>query len=145
MPQIKHIAISAVDNTKLAEFYKTVFGMEEVFRQPAGTAGRYAYYLSDGHINLAILPARDESRQGLNHFGFQIDDMDKYAEAAKRAGASAGRSGVPQDGRFAEEYVLDPVGARIDLSVAGWATEPLTEEEARARLQQAPAPAIQTP
>ena len=144
MAQIKHIAISAVDNAKLADFYKTVFGMEEVFRQPAGTSGREAYYLTDGHINLAILPARDESREGLNHIGFQIESIDESAEAAMKAGARQGRMGVPQDGRFAEEYILDPAGARIDLSVAGWATVPLTEEEARARLQQAPTPQIST-
>jgi predicted enzyme related to lactoylglutathione lyase len=143
MAQIKHIAISAVDNEKLAEFYKTVFGMTEVFRQPAGTAGRQAFYLSDGHINLAILPARDESKQGLNHFGFHIENIDDVADAAMKAGASQGRQGVPQDGRFAEEYILDPAGARIDLSMAGWATEPLTEEEAQARLQPTTAPTIQ--
>ena len=134
MATIKHIAISAKDNEKLAEFYKTAFGMKEVFRQPAGTSGRTAYYLSDGHINLAILPTGPNGKEGLNHFGFHIDDMEAYSQAAVGAGASQPPAGVPRDGRFAEQYVLDPVGARIDLSVAGWATQPLTEEEAAERL-----------
>jgi predicted enzyme related to lactoylglutathione lyase len=132
---IKHIAISAKDNEKLAEFYKTAFGMKEVFRQPAGTSGRIAYYLSDGNINLAILPTGPNGKEGLNHFGFHIDDMEGYSKAAVEAGASQPPASVPRDGRFAEQYVLDPVGARIDLSVSGWATEPLTEDEAAARLE----------
>ena len=134
MATIKHIAISAKDNQKLAEFYKKVFGMKEVFRQPAGTSGRVAYYLSDGNINLAILPTGPNGKEGLNHFGFHIEDMDAYSKAAVEAGASQPPAEVPRDGRFAEQYVLDPVGGRIDLSVAGWATEPLTAEEAEARL-----------
>lgn len=137
MATIKHIAISAKDNEKLAEFYKTTFGMQEVFRQPAGTSGRVAYYLSDGHINLAILPTGPNGKEGLNHFGFHIEDMEKYSTAAVEAGASQAPADVPRDGRFAEQYVLDPVGSRIDLSVAGWATEPLTAEQAEARLNDA--------
>jgi predicted enzyme related to lactoylglutathione lyase len=134
---IKHIAISAKDNEKLAEFYKNVFGMQEVFRQPAGTSGRFAYYLSDGHINLAILPTGPNGKEGLNHFGFHIEDMESYSKAAVEAGASQPPADVPRDGRFAEQYVLDPVGARIDLSVAGWATEALSSEEAEARIASA--------
>src|SRR5690606_1583295 len=111
--------------------------MKEVFRQPAGTSGRTAYYLSDGHINLAILPTGPNGKEGLNHFGFHIEDMEAYSKAAVEAGASQPPSTVPRDGRFAEPVVLGPVGARIALSVAGWATEPLTAEEAEARLNDA--------
>jgi catechol 2,3-dioxygenase-like lactoylglutathione lyase family enzyme len=142
MAAIKHIAISARDNEKLAEFYKTTFGMTEVFRQPAGNSGRFAYYLSDGHINLAILPTGPNGKEGLNHIGFEIDDIEKYSNAALEAGASSAPADVPRDGRFAEQYILDPVGARIDLSVSGWATTPLTAEEAEARLSEA-APTIE--
>jgi catechol 2,3-dioxygenase-like lactoylglutathione lyase family enzyme len=49
MARIKHIAIRTPDPEKTAAFYKEVFGLQEV-----GQAGR-GYYLSDGHINLAIL------------------------------------------------------------------------------------------
>jgi len=29
---------------------------------------------------------------------------------------------VPQDGRFNEAFITDPVGTRVDLSEAGWKT-----------------------
>jgi len=134
MARIEHIAIFARDNVGLAEFYKAVFGMEEVFRQPAGRNGeRTAVYLTDGHINLALLPAAPDGAEGLHHFGFRVDSVDATAASAVAAGARHGRSDVPQDGRFNEAFVLDPVGVRLDLSARGWATRPLSPAEAAAR------------
>ena len=54
--KIKHIAIFAKDQLAMVEFYKTTFGMEQVHQHDSeGDKTRQAYYLSDGHINLAIL------------------------------------------------------------------------------------------
>lgn len=134
MAQIEHIALFARDNLALAEFYKATFGMEEVFRQPAGKDGeRIAVYLTDGRINLALLPAAPNGAEGLHHFGFHVDSVDATAEDAVAAGARHGRSEVPQDGRFNEAFILDPVGARIDLSSKGWVTEPMDAATAAAR------------
>jgi predicted enzyme related to lactoylglutathione lyase len=145
MARIQHIAITAKDNAKVAEFYKTVFGMEEVFVQPTRN-GKAAYYLTDGNINLAILPGGPNSVEGINHFGFNIEDLAEVSAAAEQAGAAQMPEGVPQDGRFAETFLRDPVGTRVDLSVAGWVTRPLTEDELNERLQKAAVepPAIST-
>jgi predicted enzyme related to lactoylglutathione lyase len=112
MPRIRHIAILANDTTALAAFYMTAFGMAEVSRQGE------AVFLSDGHINLAVLPARGRP-EGMFHFGFEVDDLERAAERAVAAGATAPET-VPRDGRFAEAFVNDPVGTRVDLSEAGW-------------------------
>jgi catechol 2,3-dioxygenase-like lactoylglutathione lyase family enzyme len=133
--KIQHIAIRAHENVQLAEFYKTTFGMKEVFRQPGTAPGSEAVYLSDGHINVAFLPCPADKTEGIDHFGFQVEDVPATEGVAKDAGASQGASGVPRDGRFAEVFVRDPVGVRIDLSTAGWATQPLSAEESAARLQ----------
>lgn len=135
MARIQHIAIRAKDNTQLAEFYKTTFGMKEVFRQPGTNPGSEAIYLSDGNINVAFLPCAPDATEGIDHFGFQVEDVPATEDVAKGAGASQGAAGVPRDGRFAEVFVRDPVGVRIDLSVAGWATQPLSAEESAARLE----------
>ena len=131
--RIEHIAITAKDNAKVAEFYKTVFGMQEVFVQPTRN-GRAAYYLTDGHINLAILPGGPNSTDGINHFGFKIEDQATVATAAAEAGASQLPEAVPQDGRFNETFLRDPAGTRVDLSVKGWAVQPLSENELKERL-----------
>ncbi len=115
MARIQHIAILAADPAKLSEFYKASFGLKEVAR--SGDNGE-AIYLSDGHINLALLPARNR-REGIFHFGIQVEDVKGAVDTALGAGASGGKAELPKDGRFAETFVLDPVGTRVDLS-RGW-------------------------
>ena len=115
MAQIRHIALLAADPAKLSEFYKASFGLKEVAR--SGESGE-AIYLSDGHINLALLPARNR-REGIFHFGMEVEDVKSAVESALAAGATGGKAELPRDGRFAETFVLDPVGTRVDLS-KGW-------------------------
>ena len=116
MSKIRHIAILANDPAALAEFYKKTFGMNEVRRQGDGTA----IYISDGYINLALITARGRP-EGIFHFGFEVEDLEKTAAVAVSGGAKAPKR-VPQDGRFNEAFITDPVGTRVDLSEAGWKT-----------------------
>ena len=126
MAKIRHVAVFAKDVGALAEFYKTTFEMEEVSR------GKSSIYLSDGYINLAILPARGEQPEGIDHFGFHVESVGGTARVAMNKGASQGPSDLPRDGRFAEAFIRDPVGQRVDLSVAGWRTEAGEPPEVRA-------------
>jgi catechol 2,3-dioxygenase-like lactoylglutathione lyase family enzyme len=115
MAKIRHIAILAADPAKLSEFYKSSFGLKEVAR--SGANGE-AIYLSDGHINLALLPARNR-REGIYHFGIEVEDVRGAVETALAAGGKGGTGELPRDGRFAETFILDPVGTRVDVS-RGW-------------------------
>jgi catechol 2,3-dioxygenase-like lactoylglutathione lyase family enzyme len=121
MPRIRHIALVAHDSEKVAQFYKSAFGMVEVARQGAASLvkGQQAIYLSDGYLNLAVLPLADRA-EGLYHFGFQVDDIANVYTAAIDAGATPPPYQLPRDGRYAETFVLDPVGIKLDLS-PGWA------------------------
>ena len=124
MPQIKHIAIFAKDQLKMVVFYTNTFGMYQVHQHASqGDQSRQAYYLSDGHINLAILPAGDDRPEGIDHFGFEVDDFEEMARTALANGASKGPEAVPQDGRFNDGFIRDPAGTRVDLSERGWLTE----------------------
>jgi catechol 2,3-dioxygenase-like lactoylglutathione lyase family enzyme len=123
MAQIQHIAITCHENEKLAEFYKQAFGMVEVKRHaPQGRPDVVGIYLSDGHINLALLPAMPGHPEGINHFGFHVDDIEASRDKAVSLGAKPGSDNLPRDGRFAEGYIVDPSGTRVDLSESGWAT-----------------------
>ena len=115
MPQIRHIALLTNDPPKLAEFYRNSFDMKEVARSGEK---QDAIYLSDGHINLAILPARGRP-EGIYHFGFEVANVEKAMHDAIEAGATKGTDSLPRDGRFAEGFIRDPVGTRVDLSL-GW-------------------------
>ena len=124
MPRIKHIAILTPDAEALAGFYKETFQLEEVQRLESDT-GRWRIFLSDGHINLAILPARADGPEGINHFGFEVEDVKAISEAAVNAGAQQGPEQVARDGRGNEAFIKDPFGNRVDLSVHGWPTAPV--------------------
>ena len=115
MPRIRHIAILAQEPQKLADFYKASFGFKEVAR--SGENGD-AIYVSDGHVNLALLPARNRT-EGIFHFGIEVENVDSAVETALSAGARGGKTQLPKDGRFAETFVVDPVGTRVDIS-RGW-------------------------
>ena len=121
MAKIGHIAIFAKDQAQLADFYKQTFGMKEVFRHSSKEGGE-AIYLSDGTINLAILPARGEQPEGIHHFGFQVENRVETVRVAIDLGAKEGDATLPRDGRFAESFIHDPVGTRVDLSERGWQT-----------------------
>ena len=82
MAKIRHIAIKVEDQEKTAEFYKKTFGMTEAWRGPVRDDGNRAIYLTDGYINMAVLPARG-GREGIDHFGFQVENMEETLKTAQ--------------------------------------------------------------
>ncbi len=120
MARIRPIAILTEDTETLVKFYTTAFGLKIV--EGIGTAT----YLSDGHINLAIIPiARERDiegkvlKEGLYHFGFEVEDIDALKPVCKELGASTAVDKRPSN-REAEYRVHDPDGNPIDLSRHGW-------------------------
>ena len=75
MARIKHIAIRTADIEKTATFYKEAFGLKQV------GLGQNGIYLTDGHLNIAVLkfqPGKNGAplRLGVDHVGFQVDDVE---------------------------------------------------------------------
>jgi len=122
MAKIKHLAIKTVDPERLAKFYVDVFELEIVARGETG-----AIYLTDGYLNLALLKARADVPPGLNHFGFEIDDMEEIGERLEKAGM-AGPKVRPNNPPFAEERAMDPDGNMFDLSVHGYQRQEYQED-----------------
>lgn len=120
MARIRHIALRCERQEEVADFYCKTFGMVEVLRHgSAQSEGRIALYLSDGAMNLAILPG-GKGLDGIDHFGFQVDDIAAISKAALAHGARRGATSVPQDGRKNEAFITDPADQRIDISARGW-------------------------
>ena len=92
MARIKHIALTTKEPAKVAEFYKSAFGLKELRRSPNG-----AVFLTDGHINVAILNYKTDASpdvgahgpnfDGIHHFGFEVDDLDEACEKLENAQA----------------------------------------------------------
>ena len=129
MAKIKHIAIVTTDPGKLAEFYEEVFGLEVLQRADNGNV-----FLTDGYMNIALLCNKAEGKpSGLNHFGFEIDDMEEIGARLATAGVP-GPVKRPADRHYAESRAFDPDGNNFDLSVNGFERvrperEPAQEDE----------------
>ena len=132
MAKIKHIALTTEDPTKVADFYKEAFDMQEVRRSESG-----AVFLTDGYINLAILNwkieedadvgANGPNYNGIHHFSFQVDDLD---EASKKLESAKAKRLTQKDGldtamgltgpRNFEMKWSAPDEVVIDISHTGW-------------------------
>lgn len=120
MARIRHLAILTEDVDKLVKFYTSAFGLKIV--HGIGTAT----YLSDGHINLAIIPIGPERKiegpqlkPGIYHFGFEVENVETLRDTCNELNASSGIDKRPPN-REAEYRVHDPDGNPIDLSQHGW-------------------------
>jgi catechol 2,3-dioxygenase-like lactoylglutathione lyase family enzyme len=107
-PRIRHIAINVQDREKEAQYYKSVFGMEEKMRGPNGTI-----YLSDGFVDVALFHSTNYP-WGIHHFGFQVESV-KEIEQTAQTQANANTVGA-----VAESWITDAEGNRVDVSEHGW-------------------------
>jgi catechol-2,3-dioxygenase len=118
MAQIRHLAIKTENPVRLATFYKEVFGLKELHK-PRGEGG--PVYLTDGYFNLALLPNTDQqSRNGLYHFGFLVDDAEQVVEKIKRVSISQPPKPRPKGRPYAELRASDPDGNFFDISEHGF-------------------------
>lgn len=133
MAKLQHIGIFTIDPERLAKFYMEVFDMKLLHRREAGSRPPTgAVFLTDGHINLAILPNRAEGKpSGLNHIGFQIDDADEI-ERRLSDWTVVMPAERPADRMYAETRCTDPDGNNIDLSVHGYELRQTKEEREEA-------------
>lgn len=101
----------------MANFYCNVFEMEIVNSMP--NVG--AYFLSDGHMNLAILPHTVEGSApcGLNHFGFQVEDAAEIGRRMAAEGVNTPKA-RPTDRPYAELRGADTEGNMFDISEHGY-------------------------
>ena len=126
MARIKHLAIRTRDIEKTAAFYKEVFGLKEV------GLGQNGIYLTDGYINIAILkfqcgPDGAPLRLGIDHVGFQVDDVDATVAAINGRGGKllterteVNRADPSHPQSYYEIKCVGPDEQVIDVSGVGW-------------------------
>ena len=126
MARIKHIAIRTRDVEKTAAFYREAFDLQQV------GLGQNGIYLSDGHLNIAILKFQRGSdgeplRLGVDHVGFQVENVDKTVaqmsalggkQASERIEVHPSNPSHPQS--YYEIKCLGPDDQVIDVSSAAW-------------------------
>jgi lactoylglutathione lyase len=123
MAKLRHVAMVVEKMEETAKFYEKAFGMRRV-RQTETAIG-----LSDGVVSLVIIhPSnanmKGDSRRGLHHLGFLVEDMD--GESAKVEASGAVRHGgiIHSDlGVVTERKYKDPNGQVFDLTSPEYARD----------------------
>src|ERR1044071_7985475 len=122
--KIRHVAAHTEHYDKVAKFYQTVFGMKQITTGLVDETGQHnpnRGHISDGVIGMALLAKRPGNQQGLDHFGFEVDDVQEAVERIKRDYPellyTKALSYVP----FAGIRAPDPTGNQFDLSQRGQA------------------------
>jgi catechol 2,3-dioxygenase-like lactoylglutathione lyase family enzyme len=117
--RIKHVAICTENYDRMAEFYKSVFGMKKITNGMTDATGNYnpeRGHISDGLIGYALLQRQPGISAGLDHFGFEVDDvsdvLEKLAEKYPDILVSKTLDYVP----FAGIRAHDPTGNQFDIS-----------------------------
>ncbi len=124
--RLKHIAIRTHDIEKTAAFYQEAFGLERV------GVGQSGIYLTDGYLNIAILSMRtavegETMKLGLDHVGFQVDNVDATVEKIRALGGKAldqrnevQHSDPSKPQSYFEIKCIAPDDQVVDVSNAGW-------------------------
>ncbi len=128
MARIRHVAFMVKDPKALRDFYQQGFGFEVCYESKTGSI-----MVMDGLFNLALLQIRQgesevvgthradggeaNQKPGINHFGFVVDSVE---ETLGRLGSELKHGENPQDGRPAEQRVIDPWQNNFDLSARGF-------------------------
>jgi glyoxylase I family protein len=138
MARIRHIAIQTQDEEATKRFYVENFGLKVVRKlDSARTSG---YFLTDGHINLAILRFKNDviagaergtGWSGIHHIGFEVESLEETAAKLEKGGVAQprhdinaalgiGAGGAPAGHGNVEVRYIGPDSVNFDISQTGW-------------------------
>ena len=131
--KINHVAIVSDRYTLAAKFYEIVFGM----RLPQHGKLINAITIGDGYVGMNINPRGPGRPAGLDHFGFEVDDLEatlarmaeKYPEthALKRPGNRAFASYTGHDPDGNAQFYVDVFGLERRNTMPGDENRRLTD------------------
>jgi len=110
--QINHLAIISENYTTSAKFYEVMFGM----RTSPGTRSERAMTVGDGYLGLNINPRSTGRPARLDHFGVEVDDVERVYAALRERYPAISLLKRPSNRPFAGITAHDPDGNVFDLS-----------------------------
>lgn len=113
--KIRHLAIVSSQYALLAKFYESLFGMRT---SDSGPKDR-ALTVGDGYVGLNINPRKAGRQAGLDHFGFEVEDVSLVLARIQEKYPSIRVLRRPGNRPFAGISTHDPSGNVFDLSQAG--------------------------
>lgn len=122
--KIRHIAVYTESYDRMAKFYQTIFGMRKITSGMTDETGNYNKergHLSDGVIGLALLQRQPGFKAGLDHFGLEVDDVQRVLDRVKQFYPDIFVAKSQEHVPFAGLRTHDPAGNQFDLSQKGMA------------------------
>jgi catechol 2,3-dioxygenase-like lactoylglutathione lyase family enzyme len=110
--KINHLAIISDNYTTSAKFYEAMFGMST----SPGTRSERAMTVGDGYLGLNINPRSTGRPARLDHFGVEVEDVERVFAALRRSYPSVNWLQRPSNRPFAGITTHDPDGNVFDLS-----------------------------
>jgi catechol 2,3-dioxygenase-like lactoylglutathione lyase family enzyme len=119
--KIRHIAVYTHNHATVDRFYQSVFGLRRMTSNTLDETGQQNAnrgHISDGVIGLAILSRYAGMQSGMDHFGFQVEDISEFVRRMERhypkTMIAKGLDYVP----FAGLRSYDPAGTQFDIAQA---------------------------
>jgi catechol 2,3-dioxygenase-like lactoylglutathione lyase family enzyme len=115
MARLRHVALYAEDIEATACFYEKTFELKRVLQR------EHVITLSDGVVSLAIadMSRSPHGRKGLDHIGFQVDDMASATATLEALGsAHCGQISRTRADPGIERKYSDPNGLVFDIVTA---------------------------
>ena len=117
---MEHVNITVSDQQKSIDFYSGLFGFELRWRNSPDDPDPPAAHVGDEQMYIAMFEApqaaraeTDYDRVGFNHFGFVVQDLDRYRS---RLGEMGVQPHLERDYHPGERlYFLDPDGIEVEL------------------------------
>ena len=141
MTRIRHIAIQTQDEEATKDFYVDNFGLQVV--QNLQNERISGYFLTDGHINVAVLNFKNDALagtergkgwSGIHHIGFQVDSLEETAAKLQKTVAKPrddinvalglGAGGARAGHGNVEVRYIGPDNVNFDVSETGWVGTP---------------------
>ena len=122
LAKIRHVAAYTDYYDRMFKFYQTVFGMKQITTgmvDETGKSNPNRGHISDGVIGMAILARRPGIQQGLDHFGFEAEDVKEVLDRLKRNYPEILVANALTYVPFAGVRAHDPAGTQFDLSQKG--------------------------
>jgi catechol 2,3-dioxygenase-like lactoylglutathione lyase family enzyme len=125
---IRHLTIHAKDLERLADFYKTVFGMKETGRRVVRATDSTVLDLSDNGFSLSLIKNAPDAKFGIQSIGIQVPSIEAIEERLKKSDTFLYQGESPiqvmrrdEQSPFESCYLRDPDGNYVDISEKGWA------------------------
>lgn len=113
--KIKHMAIVSDNYALLGKFYEAAFRMNT----SKSARAESAVVVGDGYVGLNINPRRAGRQAGLDHFGFEVEDVETVFARLRENYPAVQVLKRPSNRPFAGLSTHDPAGNVFDLSQKG--------------------------